>query len=170
MQKSFIWALVAVFAGLCGVAAQQKNASPGTSRSKQQGAAAPVQFLTPATLAKPTGYTPVVVARPGKIIYIAGQVAQDKAGNLVGAGDMRAQAQQVFENLNAALADAGATFKNVVKLNYYVLDATQLPAVREVRNRFVDAAEPPASTAVEVKGLFREGYLIEVEAVAIVPD
>ncbi|HXN21988.1 MAG TPA: Rid family hydrolase [Candidatus Dormibacteraeota bacterium] len=64
----------------------------------------------------------------------------DKSGNLVGRGEMHAQAQQVFENLKAALAAAGATFSDVVKLNYYVMDATQLPAVREVRDRLVGHA------------------------------
>jgi len=111
-----------------------------------------------------------VEVRPARIIYIAGQVSLDRAGKLVGEGDMRAQAQQTFENLKAALEASGAKFENVVKLNYYVLDVTQLPAVREVRDKFVNTANPPASTAVEVKRLFREGFLIEVEAVAAVPE
>ena len=74
----------------------------------------------------------------------------------------------MFENLRRALAAAGATFKDVVKLNYYVLDATQAPAVREVRDRYVDAAAPPASTLVEVRRLFRDDVLLEVEATAVV--
>ena|SRR6266850_2847068 len=78
--------------------------------------------------------------------------------------------QQTFENLKAALEANGAKFENVVKLNYYVLDVSQLSAVREVRDKFVNTANRPASTAVEVKRLFREGFLIEVEAVASVPE
>jgi reactive intermediate/imine deaminase len=116
------------------------------------------------------GYSQAVEVRPGRIIYVAGQVSMDRSGKLVGEGDMRAQAQQTFENLKAALEASGAKFENVVKLNYYVLDAAQLPAVREVRDKFVNAANPPASTAVEVKRLFREGFLIEVEAVAALPQ
>jgi enamine deaminase RidA (YjgF/YER057c/UK114 family) len=103
----------------------------------------------------------------GRPVYIAGQVAMDRAGELVGAGDVRAQARQVFENLKAALEAVGAGFEQVVKLNFYLLDATQLPAVREVRDQYVNTERPPASTAVEVRRLFRDEYLIEIEAVAM---
>ena len=85
-------------------------------------------------------------------------------------GDSRAQAQQTFENLKAALEASGAKFENVVKLNYYFSDITQLSVVREVRDKFINVANPPASTAVEVKRLFREPFLIEVEGVAVVPE
>jgi enamine deaminase RidA (YjgF/YER057c/UK114 family) len=73
----------------------------------------------------------------------------------------------VFDNLQAALQAVGASFDQVVKLTYYLLDATQLPAVREVRDRYVNTARPPASTAVEVRRLAIDGLLIEVEAVAM---
>jgi reactive intermediate/imine deaminase len=127
-------------------------------------------FVKADALPPSPGYSQAVEVRPGRIIYVAGQVSMDRSGNLVGEGDMRAQAQQTFENLKAALEASGAKFENVVKLNYYVLDAAQLPAVREVRDKFVNTANPPASTAVEVKRLFREGFLIEVEAVAALPQ
>jgi reactive intermediate/imine deaminase len=129
-----------------------------------------VRFVKSDALPPSPGYSQAVEVRPGRIIYVAGQVSMDRSGKLVGEGDMRAQAQQTFENLKAALEASGAKFENVVKLNYYVLDAAQLPAVREVRDKFVNAANPPASTAVEVKRLFREGFLIEVEAVAALPQ
>ena len=74
--------------------------------------------------------------RPGKTIYIAGQIAFDKDGNVVGAGDMKAQAEQVFKNLQAALDAAGAKFSDVVKMNTYITDMTKAPAVREVRARY----------------------------------
>ena len=128
------------------------------------------RFVKADALPPSPGYSQAVEVRPGRIIYVAGQVSMDRSGKLVGEGDMRAQAQQTFENLKAALEASGAKFENVVKLNYYVLDAAQLPAVREVRDKFVNAANPPASTAVEVKRLFREGFLIEVEAVAALPQ
>jgi enamine deaminase RidA (YjgF/YER057c/UK114 family) len=82
---------------------------------------------------------------------------------------MPAQARQVFENLQATLGSVGASFEQVVKLNLYLVDATQLPVVREVRDQYVNTARPPASTAVEVRRLFSDDFLIEVEAVAIVP-
>jgi enamine deaminase RidA (YjgF/YER057c/UK114 family) len=87
---------------------------------------------------------------------------------VVGPGDIRAQARQVFDNLQAALQSVGASFEQVVKLNYYLLDATQLAAVREVRDQYVNTARPPASTAVEVRRLALDDLLIEVEAVAII--
>src|SRR5262249_20167467 len=77
------------------------------------------QFLNPSGLSKPTGYTHVVVAQPGKLIYVSGQVALNAAGEVVGKGDLRAQVTQVMENLKTALAAAGATPENIIKVNYY---------------------------------------------------
>ncbi|PYU00473.1 MAG: enamine deaminase RidA [Acidobacteria bacterium] len=129
-----------------------------------------VRFVKSDSLPPSPGYSQAVDIRRGRIVYVAGQVAMDHAGKVVGVGDMRAQTQQTFENLKAALEASGASFENVVKLNYYFSDITQLPVVREVRDKFIDKANPPASTAVEVKRLFREPFLIEVEAVAVVPE
>jgi enamine deaminase RidA (YjgF/YER057c/UK114 family) len=127
-----------------------------------------VMFVNPPTLAKPTGYTHAVIAIGRRTIYIAGQVALDQSGNIVGKDDFRAQAQQVFENLKKALEGAGASFKHVVKLNYFVLDMKQIQTLREVRNAYVNTEAPPASTLVEVRRLAREEFLIEVEAIAVV--
>jgi reactive intermediate/imine deaminase len=129
-----------------------------------------VRFVKSENLPPSPGYSQAVEVRGGRIVYIAGQVAVDRSGKVVGENDMRAQAQQTFENLKAALEASGAKFENVVKLNYYFSDITQLPVVREVRDKFINTANPPASTAVEVKRLFREPFLIEVEAVAVVPE
>jgi enamine deaminase RidA (YjgF/YER057c/UK114 family) len=127
-------------------------------------------FLNPEGMHRPTGYTHVVEVTAGRPVYISGQVALDGAGELVGPGDVAAQARQVFENLQAALGSVGAGFEQVVKLTVYLVDATQMPAVREVRDRYVDTARPPASTAVEVRRLVRDDLLVEVEAVAILPS
>jgi enamine deaminase RidA (YjgF/YER057c/UK114 family) len=126
-------------------------------------------FVNPGTMHRPMGYTHVVEVSPDRLAYISGQVALDPAGELVGPGDIRAQARQVFENLRAALAAVGGGFDQVVKLNYYLVDATQLPVVREVRDQYLSPERLPASTAVEVRRLFREDILIEVEAVAALP-
>lgn len=125
-------------------------------------------FINPDTMHRPTGYTHVVEVTAGRPVYIAGQVALDHTGALVGPGDIRAQARQVFDNLRAALQAVGAGFDQVVKLNYYLVDATQLPVVREVRDEYLNAQRPPASTAVEISRLFREDLLLEVEAVAVI--
>ena len=129
-----------------------------------------VRFLNPDTIHKPFGYSHVAQVRAGRPVYIAGQVAMDRDGELVGPGDVDAQATQVFENLTAALASVGATWNNVVKLTYFLIDASALPAIRAVRDRYVNTEHPPASTAVEVRRLFRDEYLIEVEAVAVLPE
>ena len=121
-------------------------------------------FINPAAMHHPAGYTHVVEVTAGRPVYIAGQVALDPTGALVGPGDLRAQARQVFDNLQAA----GAGFEQVVKLTYYLVDATQLPVVREVRDQYVNIQQPPASTAVEVRRLVRDDLLIEVEAVAVI--
>jgi enamine deaminase RidA (YjgF/YER057c/UK114 family) len=133
---------------------------------------AQTQFLKPEGIAPGTGYTHVVVTSPGRLVFIAGQIARDKQGNLVGKGDLRAQTVQVFENLKAALGAAGATFNDVVKINWYIRDykPESLAALREVRAMYVNKDNPPASTLIGVAALAQEDYLIEVEAVAALPD
>ncbi len=130
-----------------------------------------VRFHNPKSLYQPPGYTHVVEALgPGRIVYIAGQLGMDVGGKLVGqAGDFRAQAEQTFENLKHALAEVGATFKDLVKLNNYFTDLGHLPIFREVRDKYLDKAAPPASTTIEISALARAGALLETEAVAILP-
>src|SRR5262245_26768684 len=79
----------------------------------------------------PAGYSHIVEARGGRTLYLSGQIALDREGKLVGANDFRAQIKQVFANLNARLTEAGAAFKDVVKLNFYITDASDLQALRE---------------------------------------
>ena len=123
----------------------------------------------PEGVAAGRGYSQVVTGR-GRLVVVSGQVAQDERGELVGAGDPAAQAQQVFENLRRCLAAAGAGFGDVVKLTFFVLDIADLAAVRVARDAVVDTARPPASTAVQVAALFAPGYLLEVDALALVDD
>jgi reactive intermediate/imine deaminase len=120
----------------------------------------------PAGMAPGNGYSHAVAAS-GRLVAVAGQVAMDEHGELVGEGDAAAQAERVFENLRLALDAAGATFADVVKLGIFVTDISILPAIREVRDRYVDLDRPPASTAVQVAALFRPGYLLEIEALAV---
>src|SRR5205823_15129425 len=92
-----------------------------------------IRRTNPPTLSKPTGYTHVVEATGGKTVYISGQIAFDTEGKIVGEGDMKAQVEQVFKNLQAALSAAGATFNDVVKMNTYVTDMSQVQAIRDIR-------------------------------------
>lgn len=101
-------------------------------------------------------------------IYVSGQIAQGASGNLVGAGDMRAQTEQVFTNLSRILESNGATFEHVVKIQTFLTSMDDLAGSREVRARFIPA-EPPASTAVQVVALVVPEALIEVDLVAVVP-
>src|SRR5215470_9072683 len=119
-----------------------------------------VEMLVPETLPKSVGYSQLAVVTSGKLVFIAGQVALDKSGNVVGKDDFRSQSVQVFENLKAAVEAAGGTFKDVIKLNYYVIDFSHLVELREVRDQYVDTKNPPASTAVQVSRLVRPEFLI----------
>jgi reactive intermediate/imine deaminase len=130
-------------------------------------AGAAIERINPSGLSTPTGYSHVVSVRGGRTIYIAGQVALDPQGRIVGAGDLAAQTRQVFANLAIALKAAGATFDNVVKTNYYLRDATQVAIVREVRAKYF-TKELPASTLVEVPRLAQPDFLIEIEVIAVV--
>jgi len=131
---------------------------------------AQVTRTNPPALSTPTGYMHVVeVTGPVKTIYVSGQIALDKSGNLVGGSDMKAQAEQVFKNLEAALASAGATFKDVVKMNTYTTDMSQVQAIRDVRTKYFANIAPPASTLVQVVHLARPDLLLEIEVIAAVP-
>ena len=128
-----------------------------------------VRYINPSTMAKPPGYTHLVeVNGPGRTIYIAGQLGYDGAGKQ--GADFREQATLVYENLKAAIESVGGKMENIVKLNAYLTDIrAQLPIYREVRDKFVNVAAPPASTTIEISKLARDGALLEVEAVAILP-
>ena len=131
---------------------------------------AQVKRTNPPALSTPTGYTHIVeVTGPNRTIYISGQIAYDKDGKIVGApGDMKAQAEQVFKNLEAALTAAGAKFSDVVKMNSYITDMSKIQAVRDVRAMYFKDVSP-ASTFVQVAGLVRPELLLEVEVIAVVP-
>jgi enamine deaminase RidA (YjgF/YER057c/UK114 family) len=128
------------------------------------------RFINPDTIAQPFGYTHVVETRGSRTIYISGQIAFDLERNIVGVGDMRAQAEQVFKNLQSALTSVNATFADVVKFTYYLVDVSQIQAVRDARDQYIDTAHPPASTAVEIRRLVHEDLLVEIEAVAVLYD
>ncbi len=125
--------------------------------------------LAPPGMVPGNGYSQAVAAT-GRIVAVAGQVALDAEGDLVGPGDPEAQAEQVFENIGTALAAAGASISDVIKLTVFVTDMAILPDVRRVRDRYVDVERPPASTAVQVVALVLPELLLEVEALAVVVD
>ncbi|GGS40057.1 RidA family protein [Streptomyces violaceus] len=111
-----------------------------------------------------------VVMGTGRFVAVAGQLALDERGGLVGEGDPAAQAHQVFENLGRCLAAAGATFDDVVKLTYFVTDMAHMPAIRAARAEHIPDDRLPAASAVRVAGLVRPEFLMEVEAFAVVAE
>src|SRR5262249_3946070 len=133
---------------------------PGAARA--QSSTPNVTYNNPPTMPKPPGYTQVVEANtPGRILFIAGQLGYDAAGKQ--GPDFRTQTTRVLENLRAAVESAGGHMKNIVKLNTYLTDIrVQLPTAREIREKYVNTAAPPASTTLEIQKLAREGALIEV--------
>jgi enamine deaminase RidA (YjgF/YER057c/UK114 family) len=129
------------------------------------------EFLNPATLMAPFGYSHVTKVSKGTLVYIAGQVSADVAGKLVGEGNFEAQVEQVFKNLKLALEAAGATMADIVKMNtYLVAEVSQddIPKLRAIRDRYLNTAKPPASTLVVVSRLARPGWLVEIEVVAAI--
>jgi enamine deaminase RidA (YjgF/YER057c/UK114 family) len=130
------------------------------------------QFLNPPTLGPTFGWSQVVAATGGKTVYVSGQVSVNERGEVVGKGDLRAQTEQVFRNLQHALTAVGARFQDVVKMNLYVvgLKPEQVPIVREVRSRYVHPEKPPASTLVGVPALVNADWLIESDVIAVIPE
>ncbi len=103
----------------------------------------------------------------GRLLYISGQVAWDGLGNIVGKGDVRAQARQTFQNLRGVLQAAGGDLPNLMKITTYITKIEDFPSVAAARSE-VFQGELPASTLIVVKSLFHPDFLIEVEGVAAV--
>jgi enamine deaminase RidA (YjgF/YER057c/UK114 family) len=130
------------------------------------------EFLSPKTLMPPAGYSHIAKVNHGTIVYLAGQVSSDASGTLIGEGNFEAQAEQVFRNLKIAVEAAGGTMADIVKLNIYLvaeIDQAAVPKLRAIRDRYVNVETPPASTLVVVSRLARPGWLVEIEAIAVMP-
>jgi enamine deaminase RidA (YjgF/YER057c/UK114 family) len=128
-----------------------------------------LELINPEELPTHASYTQVIAATGSRLVFVAGQVADDAQGNLVGAGDLAAQARQAFANVGRSLAAAGAGPEQVTKLTIYVVHhrPDYLPDISEARIA-VFGEHKPADTLVGVETLAEPGYLIEVEAIAVV--
>lgn len=129
------------------------------------------QLLNPNTLFDPRFFThTVAVSGPLKLVYVSGQVSYDRDGIVIGKGDFRAQCEQVFKSLSHNLKAAGAEWRDVIKVNGYMVDLNpqDVSVYREVRFRYFDRKEMPASTLVGVNRLVHDDLLLEVEVVAAV--
>ena len=127
----------------------------------------PIQHINPSTLAPPKGYSHVV--KDGSTVYVAGQVARDRDGNIVGVGDAKAQTEQVFKNLEAALAAAGDNLSHIVKTNTFMTHREDIPVVREIKAKYLPGDDSPVSTLVLCSGLADPNFRIEIEAIAVIP-
>jgi enamine deaminase RidA (YjgF/YER057c/UK114 family) len=127
-----------------------------------------IRRINPPELGDP-GYSQIVDVSASRLVFIAGQTALDRDGNVVGKNDFASQAEQVFENLGIALRASGCSAANLVKLTVFLTDMDNLGRYREARNRFFASVTPPAApavTLVEVSKLYGPDFLIEIEAIA----
>jgi enamine deaminase RidA (YjgF/YER057c/UK114 family) len=138
------------------------------SRTMSDGGA-PARFSSPGTMPRPYGYSQVVEITGGHPVYISGQVPLDTNNRVVGVGDFAAQTRQAFENVRLGLEFVGLTFAHVVKIQMFLTDIANLPAIRDIRDEFVNTEQPPASTTVQVAALFHPDVLFEIDAIAYAP-
>jgi enamine deaminase RidA (YjgF/YER057c/UK114 family) len=130
-----------------------------------------LKCINPDNIAPPQTYSHVVIASGSRLVFIAGQVAEDAQGKLIGAGDMTAQARQVFANIGRALAAAGAMPQQVTKLTIFVAGYKRehLEMIEEGRVALF-GTHKPADTLVGVAALSRADYILEVDAIAVIDD
>lgn len=123
--------------------------------------------IQPKSLSDPSPrYSQGILTDSGKMLFIAGQTASDANGQVVGKGDIEAQARQVFQNLEAVLKEGGGSFDNLVMTTTYLTDIKYREGYNKVRNQFYKKT-PPTSTLVIVRGLANADYLIEISAIAV---
>ena len=129
-----------------------------------------LQAINPPSLPPAHGYSHVVIAPPGRLVSISGQVAIDNTGKVVGEGNFMAQCVQVFENIRGALQSTGLTFADVVRTDMFVTDLGHLSALRECRGRYLPGEGQPTSILLKVDALFRPELMLEVAVEAVLPD
>jgi enamine deaminase RidA (YjgF/YER057c/UK114 family) len=131
-----------------------------------------VQHVNPEGLHRNPAFTQaVVVSGPAKTIYIGGQNAVNAAGEIVGKGDIKAQAEQVFKNIEIILAACGATLEHIIKWNIYVVQGQDVqPAIEVFQRVWGRRPNPPLITGVFVSALANPDFLMEMEAVVVVPE
>ncbi len=115
------------------------------------------------------GFSQIVVCDPGKMVFISGQVAWDENFNIIGENDLKIQTQKAIDNLKIAMESAGGTLENIVMLRIYKVNykSEQGAIISEILRKNFGVTSPPASTWINVKGLANEGFMIEIEAQAV---
>ena len=130
-----------------------------------------IQFINPPSLHKNPAFTNVIVVTgPVKTIYVGGQDAIDASGAIIGKGDLKAQTEQVLKNIQAALAAGGAQLEHVIRWNLYIVQGQDLRAGFEAFQSFWgNRPNPPAITGLFVSGLAHPDFLVEMDAIAVIP-
>lgn len=126
--------------------------------------------INPSTLPPAHGYSHIVIAPPGRIVSISGQVAMDSTGQVVGFGNFKVQCIQVHENLRRALQSVGLSFNNVIRTDIYVTTLEHLSTLRKCRARYLPHESPPTATLHKVSALFHPELMIEVAVTAVMPN
>ena len=128
--------------------------------------------VNPETLfnSKQYGFSQVVISTPGKLVFISGQVACDENLNLIGENNLEIQTQKAIDNLKIAIESVGGTIENIMMLRIYKVDYQKGdgPIIKSILKENFGTKNPPASTWISVKGLANDGYLIEIEAQAVI--
>ncbi len=142
-----------------GLVAILSGCTPGETNSK-------LKFIDPSS----RGYSQSVQfsTSNAKMVFISGQVPVDTTGELVGKDDLEEQTEQVFKNIEAQVRKAGGTMNDVVKIDCYFTDISEISSFRIARDKYINLKKPPASTAVQVEQLINEEFLIEIDAVAVI--
>jgi reactive intermediate/imine deaminase len=126
------------------------------------------KILNPEKVHRRPNYNQGILVTPGKLLFIAGQTAVDSKGNIVGKDNIEAQAKQVYENIKAILDEAGGTFDDIVKTTIYITDIKNREGLHKVRKKYF-TGDQATSTLLVIKGLAREEFLMEIEAIAVIP-
>lgn len=127
------------------------------------------KYVNPSTMPPPHGYSQVITHEGGgKLVFISGQVAANNSGNLVGIGSLEEQANQTFTNIKNGLEAVGGDMHHIVKLTNYLKDISQIARLRQIRDKFVNTQNPPASTTIQTV-FDDEEILVEIDAIAIIP-
>lgn len=131
-----------------------------------------IKFINPKGLFTSPAFSQMVVINgPGSTVYIGGQNAADNEGQLVGKGDIARQTGQVMENIETALAAAGGSYADVIKLTIYIVQGQNVNDAFKAAQKFMSKAKnPPIVTGVFVAGLTNPDYLLEIDAVAFIPE
>ncbi len=129
-------------------------------------------YLNPTSLFNSTqfGFSQIVIADPGKLVFLSGQVAWDADGQIVGQGDLEKQTRQTFSNIKTAIETAGGTLKDIVMLRIYVVHLTddKSAVIGPILKEYFGTQNPPASTWLGVTALASSDFLLEIEAQAII--